>query len=187
MRPVSAERNKSRVLDLVERVMNGHDADALAEFTSNPAVLGAGRGVVQAFPDLQVEVQWIIADGDMVVVFYSMRGTQRGPWLFVQEPTGSVVETAFLLAFRFDDDGQIIDQWLDRTSLRCLCSWAGASPRSAKRPRSRTEPSPTSNELRTADPRGDQPRKPSRPTAAGSTRWSQALVLTELCHASKRV
>jgi hypothetical protein len=85
MRSVSAERNKSRVLDLIERVMNGHDADALAE-------------------------------------------TQQGPWLFVQEPPGSVVETAFLLAFRFDDDGQIIDQWLGSNFVEMLAQlgWGSA-------------------------------------------------------------
>jgi predicted ester cyclase len=120
MRFVSAERNKSRVLDLIERVMNGHDADALGEFTSNPAVLGAARGLLQAFPDLVAQVQWIVAEDDMVVTFHSLRGTQQGPWLFVKEPTGSVVETAFLLAFRFDDGGQIIDQWLGSNFVEML-------------------------------------------------------------------
>ena len=120
MRSVSAEGNKSRVLELIERVMNGHDADALAEFTSNPAVLGAARGLLHAFPDLEASVQWIVAENDMVVAFHSMRGTQQGPWLFVQEPTGSVVETAFLLAFRFDDDGQIVDQWLGSNFVEML-------------------------------------------------------------------
>jgi predicted ester cyclase len=109
---MSVEQNKARVLDLIERVMNGHDGDALEEFTSNPAVLGSGRGLLHAFPDLQADVQWIVADADMVVVFHNLRGTQQGPWLFVQEPTGRLVETSFILAFRFDDDGQIIDQWL---------------------------------------------------------------------------
>jgi hypothetical protein len=65
-------------------------------------------------------VQWIVAENDMVVAFHNMRGTQRGPWLFIQEPTGSVVETAFLLAFRFDDDGQIIDQWLGSNFVEML-------------------------------------------------------------------
>ncbi len=120
MRSVSAERNKSRVLDLIERVMNRHDAEALAEFTSNPAVLGSGRGMLKAFPDLEAHVRWVVAENDMVVAFYSTRGTQRGPWLFIQEPTGSVVETAFLLAFRFDDDGQIIDQWLGSNFVEML-------------------------------------------------------------------
>jgi predicted ester cyclase len=120
MRSMSAERNKSRVLDLIERVMNGHDADALGEFTSNPAVLGSGRGLLQEFPDLEAHVQWIVAENDMVVAFHSMRGTQQGSWMFIQEPTGSVVETAFLLAFRFDDEGQIIDQWLGSNFVEML-------------------------------------------------------------------
>lgn len=109
---MSVEANKARVLDLIDRVMNGHDLEALEEFTSNPAVLASGQGLVRAFPDLQARVRWIVADGDLVVVFHDVRGTQQGPWLFVQEPTGRPVETSFLLAFRFDDDGQIIDQWL---------------------------------------------------------------------------
>jgi hypothetical protein len=47
-----------------------------------------------------------------VVLFFEMRGTQHGPWLFVEQPTGNQVETSLLLAFRFDEDGQILDQWL---------------------------------------------------------------------------
>jgi predicted ester cyclase len=108
---MSAERNKAQMLELIERVMNGHDPGALNEFTSNPAVVASGTGLLRAFPDLETDVRWIVADGDMTVVFHDVRGTQQGPWLFVQEPTGRRVETSFLLAFRFDDDGQIVDQW----------------------------------------------------------------------------
>jgi predicted ester cyclase len=109
---MSAERNKARALDLIKRVMNEHDVGALNEFTSNPAVVASGTGLLRAFPDLESEVRWIVADGDMTVAFHEIRGTQHGPWLFVQEPTGRRVETSFLLAFKFDDDGQIVDQWL---------------------------------------------------------------------------
>jgi predicted ester cyclase len=109
---VSAERNKARTLDLIERVINGHDLEALSEFTSNPAVVASAAGLLRAFPDLEGEVRWIVAEGDMTVVFHGVRGTQQGPWLFVQEPTGRRVETSFLLAFQFDGDGQIVDQWL---------------------------------------------------------------------------
>ncbi len=107
-----ADRNKARALELIERVSNGHDLGALDEFTSNPAVVASVTGLLRAFPDLEADVRWIVADRDMTVLFYDVRGTQQGPWLFVQEPTGRRVETSFLLAFRFDDDGQIVDQWL---------------------------------------------------------------------------
>jgi predicted ester cyclase len=109
---MSTERNKARALELIDRVVNGHDVDALGEFTSNPAVLASGPGLVRAFPDIEAEVRWVVAEGDMVVLFHDVRGTQEGPWLFVQEPTARRIDTSFLLAFRFDTDGQIVDQWL---------------------------------------------------------------------------
>jgi predicted ester cyclase len=109
---MSADRNRARALELIERAMNGHDVEAIHEFTSNPAVVGSATGLLRAFPDLEVKVRWIVAEGDMTVMFQDFRGTQQGSWLFVEEPTGRRVETSFMLAFRFDDDGQIVDQWL---------------------------------------------------------------------------
>jgi predicted ester cyclase len=109
---MSTERNRARALQLIDRVLNGHDIDALSEFSTNPAVIGSGTALLRAFPDLEADVRWIVADGDMVVAFHDVRGTQQGPWLFIDEPTSRRVETSFMLAFRFDDDGQIVDQWL---------------------------------------------------------------------------
>jgi len=100
--------------------MNGHDVEALNEFTSNSAVVASGTGLLRAFPDLEADVRWIVADGDMAVVFHDVRGTQQGPWLFVQEPTGRRVTTSFVLAFPFDDDGQIVDQWLGSNFVEML-------------------------------------------------------------------
>ena len=117
---MSTERNKARVLELVDRVLNGHDLAALTEFTSNPAVIGSATGLLGAFPDLAVDVEWIVAEGDMVVFFHSLSGTHQGPWLFVQQPTDRTVRTALLLAFRFDDDGQIVDQWLGSNFVQVL-------------------------------------------------------------------
>lgn len=117
---VAPEQNKARVLELVERVMNDHDLDALNDFTSNPAVLASASGLVTAFPDLQATVNWIVAEGDMVVFFFEIRGTHQAPWLFVQQPTGHTVVTAFLLAFRFDVAGQIVDQWLGSNFVEIL-------------------------------------------------------------------
>jgi predicted ester cyclase len=117
---MTAERNKARVLELIERVTNGHDVSALAEFTSNPAVVASARGLLAAFPDLRATVGWIVAEADMVVVFHGVRGTHQGPWLFVDEPTGLPVQTSFMLAFKFDDEGQIVDQWLGSNFVQML-------------------------------------------------------------------
>lgn len=117
---MTAEQNKARALELIDRVINGHDIHALSEFTSNPAIMGSAGGLLRAFPDIEVEVRWVVADNDMVVVFQDVRGTQGGPWLFVEEPTGNRVETSFMLAFRFDADGQVVDQWLGSNFIEML-------------------------------------------------------------------
>jgi predicted ester cyclase len=117
---MSTERNKARTQELLDRVMNGHDVTALDEFTTNPAVQGSGTALVRGFPDLRTEMRWIVADGDMVVAFFSAVGTHDGPWLFVQEPTGRRIETSFMLAFQFDDAGQIVDQWLGSNFVEIL-------------------------------------------------------------------
>jgi predicted ester cyclase len=117
---MSTEGNKARALDLIDRVVNRHDLGALDEYTSNPAVIASATGLVRGFPDLEVDVRWVVADGDMVVVFHGVRGSQQGPWLFVQEPTSRRVETSFMLAFRFDDEEQIVDQWLGSNFVEML-------------------------------------------------------------------
>jgi predicted ester cyclase len=117
---MAADQNKARALDLIDRVLNGRNLEALEEFTSNPAVAGSATSLLHAFPDLEAEVRWIVAEGDMTVTFFGLRGTQQGPWLFVREPTGQRVETALMLAFRFDDDGQIVDQWLGSNFVEML-------------------------------------------------------------------
>ncbi len=117
---MSAEQNKARVVELIERVLNGHDVAALDEFTSNAAVLGSGQRLLHAFPDLETHARWIIAEGDMVVVFLKIRGIQQGPWLLVQESTGRPVGSFLMLALRFDDGGQIIDQWVGSNAVEML-------------------------------------------------------------------
>jgi predicted ester cyclase len=80
---MSTEQNKARALELIDRVVNGHDVAALHEFSTNPAVIASGTGLVGAFPDLEADVRWVVAEGDMVVVFHHVTGTQQGPFLFV--------------------------------------------------------------------------------------------------------
>ena len=117
---MSAERNKARMLDLIARVMNDHDVNALPEFTANPSVAGSVLGLVTAFPDLVAQVVWIVAEGEMVTAYLEVRGTHLGPWIWVQEPTGRPITTAFLLALRFDPEGQIVDQWLGSNFVAML-------------------------------------------------------------------
>ena len=56
----------------------------------------------------------------MVVVFHGLRGTQQGPWIMIEAPSGRLVDTVMILAFRFDADGQIVDQWLGSNFIEML-------------------------------------------------------------------
>jgi predicted ester cyclase len=76
--------------------------------------------LVAGLPDLRADVKWVVADGDMVVLFLDVTGTHQGRLLFVEEPTGNPVHTSFMLALRFDDDGQVIDQWLGSNFVEIL-------------------------------------------------------------------
>jgi len=108
-----ADKNKARTLELIERVLNGHDLEALDEFTSNPAVVASATGLLRAFPDLEAEVRWIVADGDITVVFHDVHGTQQGPCSHSASTT-------------------MVRSWINgsgRTSWRCSLSSAGASRR----------------------------------------------------------
>jgi predicted ester cyclase len=117
---MAAERNKARVLELIDRVTNGHDLTALEEFTSNPAVVGSARGLLQAFPDLRADVRWIVAADDMVVCsFMTSEERRQAPGCLFVNP-GRPVQTSFMLAFKFDDAGQVIDQWLGSNLVEML-------------------------------------------------------------------
>ena len=63
---------------LIDRLMNGHDVDAVNEFTSNPAVIGSGSALVRVFPTLKVRC------GRTVVKMFAQLG-----WGFA--PVGDVV------------------------------------------------------------------------------------------------
>jgi len=117
---MSSVRNKARVLEMVERVMNGHDVGALSEYSTNPSVIGSGTALVNAFPDLEATVRWIVAEDDIVSMYIEIQGTHRGPWIWVQEPSGNRVAVGMTLAFQFDDDGRMTDSWLGSNFVAML-------------------------------------------------------------------
>ena len=62
-----------------------------------------------AFPDLQVEVETLVADSDQVAFAYTLTGTQNGPFQG-HPPTGKAVEVRGLQISRFAD-GRMVERW----------------------------------------------------------------------------
>ena len=63
----------------------------------------------EAFPDLSVAVEDVVAEGDRVAARVTMRGTHRGEFQGIA-PTGKRVEVKAIDMFRISD-GRIVEHW----------------------------------------------------------------------------
>jgi predicted ester cyclase len=87
---VSAEDNKRLVRRLVEEAVARHNPDVVDEIATGEFARAAKRWVSPfrgAFPDFEMEVVELIAEGDAVVAHFRCSGTHRDEWLGVP-PTG---------------------------------------------------------------------------------------------------
>ncbi len=105
-----------------------------ATFTHDDGMREA-RGWRVAFPDLNVKVDLMIAEGDYVTVRWTARGTNTGAAMGIPA-TGKSVQTSGTAIFRFED-GAIAEEWVaaDAIGLRRqlgLVPVAAAQPAAAK-------------------------------------------------------
>jgi predicted ester cyclase len=66
-------------------------------------------GSSTAFPDIQIEVEEVLAKGDHLAIRSTMRGTYYGE-LMGLEPTGKHVATGLVDVIRVKD-GKLVEQW----------------------------------------------------------------------------
>jgi steroid delta-isomerase-like uncharacterized protein len=120
---MSAEDNKAIVRRAYDAI-NRNDLDALDEMvdsdiTDHDPAPGQGpglEGVKQyfsslhtAFPDVQMSVDYMVAEGDKVVARVSVSGTHQGEFLGI-DPTGNQVAITGLDVLRIVD-GKIVEHW----------------------------------------------------------------------------
>jgi predicted ester cyclase len=114
------EQNKARVREYYERVLNGRDLDAVDRFFADERMVeGVRRGCFayfNAFPDLHISVDELIAEGDKVFVRTTMTGTHDGEYKGI-DPTGRHVSTDCAEVYRIVDD-KFVGYW-------CLTNVAG--------------------------------------------------------------
>ena len=66
------------------------------------------RGILSAVPDMGAEVHELVADDDVVIVYFSFRGTHQGAFRGI-EPTGNTVEGTAVMIDRLDE-GTIVER-----------------------------------------------------------------------------
>lgn len=118
------QRNKAIVQRLLYDVINRRDADAVSDtctenFRWHGGALGEARGrdayrdvitsFLAAFPDLQLEIMDMVAEGDRVVVRLQMSGTHLGEFQGI-EPTSRHVRGGVTSTYRCEN-GRIAEEW----------------------------------------------------------------------------
>ena len=83
---MSTEANKELVRRLVREAVGERDLDVLDRVAAGEFAAVAKRWVSpfrSAFPDFEMEIVDLIAEGDKVVAHFRCSGTHRGEWLGV--------------------------------------------------------------------------------------------------------
>ncbi|NWF69178.1 MAG: ester cyclase [Chloroflexi bacterium] len=108
---MSIEANKQIIRNLVEEVYNGRHIEAIPNyFIAGSFLAGSAanliRGMSASFPDFQMTIEDLIAEGDKVVNHMTMRGTHLGEF-FGHPPTGKPVLAGGISIYTIRD-GKIV-------------------------------------------------------------------------------
>lgn len=116
--------NEDLVRDYLARIWGRRDLDALGDFlaphyrrhlspTIEPLTVEGQRqrlsGFQAAFPDAEIGVDAIVADGDLVAFRSTLTGTHRAPILGLA-PTSRRIEVSLLDIVRIED-GLFVEHW----------------------------------------------------------------------------
>lgn len=103
-----------------EQVFNGRELDAIGDYWADQQmremVTRGCMSYLEAFPDLHISVDELIAEGDRLFVRSTMTGTHDGEYKGIA-PTGRNVATDCAEVYRLID-GKIVGYW-------CLMNVAG--------------------------------------------------------------
>lgn len=176
---MSADQNKAIVLRWVEEAFNGGSVAVLGELFAEDVILHTslrlGRGTFApdrvAFPDLYKTVDVIIAEGDLVALRGTNRGTHLGTFVLPKygalPPTGRQVRWTHVNIFRVIG-GTIVEIWehvnwlqlLEELGAQVHVGVVPVSPTPAVPPHRRRRTGGIIRLLRLALPRDRPPQTP---------------------------
>ncbi|NIO11529.1 MAG: DUF4440 domain-containing protein [Deltaproteobacteria bacterium] len=125
-----SEENKALILRQLEEVMNKHNPDAIDEFyapdlvyhNAPPGIPPTREGVkaqvamyMGAFPDTKVTSDFLVAEGDKVVIRWTATGTHTGD-LGEIPATGKRTKTTGIAIFRVAG-GKIVEEWFESDTM----------------------------------------------------------------------
>jgi predicted ester cyclase len=87
------------------------------------------RALREAFPDMSMIVEDVLADGDKTVARVRMIGTHEGSFMGIV-PTGATVDVQLIDIMRFDAAGRVCEHW-GVTDMLTLMQQLGVVPAGA--------------------------------------------------------
>jgi predicted ester cyclase len=122
---MSAHDRETRIRNFVEEVWNKGNYEAASDLYAETYVNGFGTGPAarvepvrryhQAFPDLRLEIEELVATGDTVVLRSTFRGTDTGGYAG-RPPTGQLVDEWVVTIMHFEG-GKVIREWIGADKL----------------------------------------------------------------------
>ena len=124
----SIEKNTACIRNLIEGVINAGRLDLCDRYLAADRVdhqeyglpPGAADGhagfrkvlgsFCEAFPDLHLEIEFIVAEGDRLMCYISTTGTMTGAFRGMP-PTGRKFKVNSTDIFRFNAEGKVSDHW----------------------------------------------------------------------------
>ena len=129
-----ASRNKARIAQFYDQLVNAHNADMVDSFFTADVkdhmdglpepVVGADsmksgfREFFATFPDAHLQTHFMVAEGDTVVAKVTMTGTNTGP-LRGGPPTGKAINVSGTAVFVLKD-GKINERWRNFNDVMML-------------------------------------------------------------------
>jgi len=99
-----------RVDEYVAEDYVGHTVAAPEDIRGREECREFYSGVKEAFPDMDVTIEELIAEGDKVVQRSRQTGTHEGEFMGI-EPTGNSFDTPGIVIYRIQD-GKIVEDWV---------------------------------------------------------------------------
>ena len=140
---MSLDENKELVRRFIAEVFDAGRVEAIAGFCVPGSLLAGGLGgqvqaMKTAFPDSQITVEQLVAEGDTVVAQVAQQGTNSGPMLGLPgfgrleqpaPPTGQTVLTSGIFVFTLRD-GRVLSlaQEVDTLGMLRQLGWTVAPP-----------------------------------------------------------
>ncbi len=137
---MSAEENKALIRRIIEEIWNKGDLEAVDRYFAPdyvdhaplpgqaPGAEGykqAAAAMREAFPDLRLTLEDILAEGDKVAFRYTMEGTHQGDFMGMP-PTGKPFSVGGMIIGRIAE-GKGVERWANLDTLG-LMQQLGAIP-----------------------------------------------------------